>query len=352
MKLKRLTALLLALCMIFALAACADNSGEAETETTTAPEKEETKPTETEPKETEPTETEPTGTEPVEVEGTSTPLLYKVSDEEGNVVWLFGSIHVGEEYYYPLPDYVNEAYEAADSLAVECDIIVAAQDLSMQMDALSQLVYTDGTAISDHISQELYQRSVEILEENDSYMSVLDYYYPIMWSSLIDNFIYPMIGADSELGVDMHLLERAHEDGKQIVEIESMAFQYGMMAGFSEELQILLLESSIDSYENLEEYEAELKAMMEAWAAGDEETFAEMMAEDEVEFSGPEEEALYEEYNNEMVLDRNISMADFAEDALASGEEVFICVGAAHVVGEGAMADLLSERGYTVEIVE
>ena len=45
-------------------------------------------------------------------------------------------------------------------------------------------------------------------------------------------------------------------------------------------------------------------------------------------------------------------MTDFAEDALASGDEVFICVGAAHVVGEGAMADLLAKRGYTVTLVK
>jgi uncharacterized protein YbaP (TraB family) len=52
-----------------------------------------------------------------------------------------------------------------------------------------------------------------------------------------------------------------------------------------------------------------------------------------------------------MVTQRNISMADFAEEALDSGKEVFICVGAAHVVGPGAMADLLTQRGYTVEVI-
>jgi uncharacterized protein YbaP (TraB family) len=45
-------------------------------------------------------------------------------------------------------------------------------------------------------------------------------------------------------------------------------------------------------------------------------------------------------------------MADYAEEAVESGKEVFICVGAAHVVGEGAMADLLEERGYKVELVK
>ena len=45
-------------------------------------------------------------------------------------------------------------------------------------------------------------------------------------------------------------------------------------------------------------------------------------------------------------------MTDFAEDALASGKEVFICVGAAHIVGDGAMAQLLAQRGYTVTLVK
>lgn len=58
---------------------------------------------------------------------------------------------------------------------------------------------------------------------------------------------------------------------------------------------------------------------------------------------------MYVEYNDAMMVQRNLAMADYAEEALASGKEVFICVGAAHVVGEGAMADLLAQRGYTVE---
>ena len=47
-----------------------------------------------------------------------------------------------------------------------------------------------------------------------------------------------------------------------------------------------------------------------------------------------------------------IQMTDFAEKALKDGDSVFICVGTAHIVGEGAMVDLLRDRGYTVEIVK
>ena len=89
--------------------------------------------------------------------------------------------------------------------------------------------------------------------------------------------------------------------------------------------------------------------MSDLWQSGDAEVLAKALSEDEV----PEtEKELYEEYHKAMITDRNRAMTDFAEEALKSGDRVFICVGAAHVVGEGAMADLLASRGYTVTLVK
>ena len=181
------------------------------------------------------------------------------------------------------------------------------------------------------------------------YNSMMDYYYPILWYSFIDTILLEKVGADSELGIDQYFLEQAYEDDKEILDIESMAIQFEMLSGFSEELQNILLESSVVQYENIEGSEEELNNMIALWASGDESIGD--TAQEELAFTLMGKKELYEEYKNALIVERNISMADFAEDTLESGEEVFICVGAAHVVGEGAMADLLEERGYTVELV-
>lgn len=349
---KKLCSILLALCLLLGLCACG-KSAPAETPTeapaTTAPTTAPTTEPTTEPV-TEPV-TEPT-TDPVEEPDTASsisPLLYKVTDADGNVAWLFGSIHVGQDYFYPLPDYVTNAYESADALAVEADMVAFESDLSAQTAALSSLVYMDGTMISDHISEDLYNRSVEILEENNTYMSLLDVYYPIMWSSLIESFQLEAFELDTDLGIDMYFLNDAYDTGKEIREVESVQFQYDMMGNFSPEIQAAVLEGSVYSYDHPEESEADYFELMDAWAQGNAEELSALL--NEVEFESDEEKALYEEYNDAMVTQRNISMADFAEEALASGKEVFICVGAAHVVGPGAMADLLTQRGYTVEVI-
>lgn len=283
-------------------------------------------------------------------EGTAKPLLYRVTDETGNVVWLFGSVHVGRESYYPLPAYVMDAFNGAGSLAVEVDILAFEKDMGAQVKALTPLIYKDGTSIKDHISPALYADAVEALTALNSYMAPLDMYCPALWGSTIESLMIEQLGGDATLGIDRYLLNQADESGKEILEIESAQFQYQMLGNFSDELQALLLQSAVDMYRDPDAAREDMQELMDLWEGGDEQAFEAYMDADDPDMTA-EDAALYEEYNQSMIIDRNLFMADYAEDALQSGKEVFICVGAAHVVGEGAMAQLLAQRGYTVECI-
>lgn len=339
---KKLLALLLALALCLSMVACVsrnDTTPDSDEETTENTSEQETEST--------PADDEP---DPEESAG-STPLLYKVTGPDGGVVWLFGSIHVGIEEMYPLPDYVLDAYNEADALAVECDVIAAQEDMSSMVSLMQKMIYQDGTTISDHISPELYEAAVEILKENGSYMSALDYYMPVMWYSFIDSFMYADFGYDSEAGIDMTLLNMAKDEDKTILEVESVEFQYNMLASFSPELQEVLLEDAVAAYGSTESKES-LDCLLLAWCAGDEAELLKYLESESDEELDPELQNMIDEFNTAMVTDRNIAMADWAENALKSEDKVFICVGAAHVVGEGALVDLLQQRGYTVERVQ
>lgn len=362
MKAQKLFAILLSIILIMNFTSCGkgdktDAATQGTTATTRAPEEtqgstepdtaQEEETTDTTSLETEP-QVKPDDTDTDTDSDTITPLLYKVTDSDGNVVWLFGSIHVGKEYFYPLPGYVMNAYNSADALAVEFDVTNTDYDMSSLMSVMMEMAYTDGTKLKDHIPEDVYEDSKAILKENGMYFSALDIYYPILWSLFIDSIITENIGYNSELGIDYFFLNTAHEENKKIYDVESMEFQLSMLAGFSDDLQLMMLKSSIDSYNSIDEYKESLDELATGWAKGD----ADALTEDDYEFDSKKEQLLYEEYNTEMVVKRNINMADFAENALKSGEEVFIVVGAAHVVGDGGMADLLAERGYTVEVVK
>ena len=274
----------------------------------------------------------------------SSPLLYKVTDKSGNVLWLFGSIHVGRDEFYPLPDYVTDAFNSADKLAVEFDIVSFEKDMSAQMQTLRTFLYTDGTTIKDHVSEDAYNKAVKILTDANSYVSMFDQFNASLWTSFLDSILIEKIGADTELGIDRHLIK------KEIVDVESAEFQYEMLAGFSEELQVFLFNETLSSFDDEDLAKKEVTEMMDLWAAGDEKEFAEYLSAEENNIP-KEQTALYEEYNKAMMTDRNASMTDFAEKALKSGEEIFMCVGAAHIVGEGAVAQNLKQLGYTVECI-
>ena len=291
-------------------------------------------------------QTEPTNPK----ESTISPALYRVTDQDGHILWLFGSIHVGTEDFYPLPDYVMDAYQGSDALAVEIDIVAVEADILGQMTLVQKLMYTDGSTISQHLPAETYEKAVAVLQENHLYSSTLEYYIPAMWWSTIETLTYEKAGALSEYGIDLNLLQMAKNDKKEILEVESAAFQYGMMADFSEELQPMLLQNAVENYENPEQTAEDCKILLDMWSSGDVAAFAEYLQEEDT-FEDEGQRLLYAEYTEKLITNRNQTMTEYAENALLSGKEVFLCVGAAHIIGEGAIAENLRQMGYTVKLV-
>jgi uncharacterized protein YbaP (TraB family) len=96
--------------------------------------------------------------------------------------------------------------------------------------------------------------------------------------------------------------------------------------------------------------EEELDELISLWKNGKVKKLDKLL--NDVGILSKEEKELYKEYNEAMTVNRNIFMADFADKALKDEESIFICVGAAHVIGEGGMADILEKKGYKVELVE
>lgn len=312
---KKLLALFLAMCLLLSMAGC-KNKQDAEKGENTTP-----------------------------AESVVTPLMYQVTDDAGHTIWLFGSIHVGRKDFYPLPDYVTEAFDAAQALAVEFDIRAYEKDIMAAAKDMSLLLYTDGSTIQDHIDPQLYEEAAALLEDAPIPISMLDRYMPSMWFSLIESMSMDSDEMDPQLGIDLHMIDAAYEAGKPVLSIESASFQYGMLAGFSPELQEYLLESVVSSVKS-GMLMKENQILLDLWANGSEKILAQMLSAEVV--GSEEEQALYEQYTKEMIVDRNIAMTDFAENALKEGKPTMICVGLAHIVGEGAMAQLLQERGYTV----
>lgn len=364
---KRWIAILLAVVTLFSLAACTRHPQQPEIEPpveesavpeTPAP-TEEPIPTET-PAPTEapaPTETPapteaPVPTETPAAAASVSPLMWKVTDADGHTLYLFGTIHVGDERNDAVLARVSPVLESCDALAVEFDSVAYGEDTQRAMDDLTQYVLTDGSTVSDYMPEELYQRASDLLQEAGLYPMLFSRYNLAMWSQLIDSaMLMQYTTLDAEKGMDGLLIRRAYEKEIPVLDVESSKFQMDLLNSFDNELYLILIESSLDSADS---YSEDLSSMYELWLSGDREAFWALLAGEEAEdeAAGDYTEAqiaLIEDYNRRLLDERNLGMRDRSLEYLASGDTVFFAVGAAHMANDVGLVKLLSDAGCTVE---
>ena len=280
----------------------------------------------------------------------ATPLVYQVTGENGQQMYLMGTIHAGDVKTAYLPEEVYAAFAQADALAVEANVIAfeeqMEQDPATAQRVASLYMNPDGKTMDQLLDAEVYEQALKLMKASGNYVQGIEYMTPFIWSNMIDQFFVSLSGIRSEKGMDMRLLKLAEEQGKKILEVESSLQQYEMFADFSRELQLLLLEFNLEY--TVAEYAAELQEMYDLWCAGDEATLRKMLAEDDDEMTAEELE-LYQEYVDEVIIQRNEKMLEVAIDYLESGETVFYAVGLAHLLQENGLVDTLRAAGYTVE---
>lgn len=280
--------------------------------------------------------------------GEYAPAMWKVTSPDGETMYMMGSMHALTEDCYPLPDYVTNAFEQADILAVECDISDTTATFTASMKQMENMMYDDGTTLKDHLSEETYSNLDSYFTAHGEKLSLYDGYKPWYISSVVENMAVADAGLNSGLGIDMHLLNLAGDEGKEIYEVESIDFQLDMLVNFSDEIQDISLNTY--SEENMEELNAQFTELFEAWRTGDIDKISELSDGDQSELTD-EQKAAIDDYNKVMLYDRNIGMAQAAEQLMSEGKSVFYIVGAAHFVGDGGIIDLMENDGYTFELV-
>ena len=277
------------------------------------------------------------------------PAMWKVTDEKsGNSIYMLGTMHMVTGYTYPLPDYIMDVYESCDGIAVEYDISSMMSDFTQIQDFYSKLIYTDGTTVKDHLSEETYEKAKKFMGENMFYNQMMDSYSVGFWEVEIETAAMMKMKNLNEQGVDSVFLSLAQRDGKEIVNVESLDVQTAAMNAPSDELCDFMISQLIDSTEDMASYTESFARQYDLWASGEIDSLDEADVENDIP-SDLEDD--YADYLEVILYDRNKGMAEKADEFLKEGKNYFFMVGAAHFAGKKGVDDLLEEMGYTVERV-
>lgn len=277
-------------------------------------------------------------------------FMWQVSKGE-NTLYLLGSIHIGETDLYPLHPVVKEAFEKSDKLIVEADILGAEEDMEAFTKASR---YTDGTSLQDHISEETYEKCLEVFGQYGLPLDLYKQFKP--WG--ISNNLQVLTsskahsleeGAEAtNLGIDKYFLTRAKLAGKPVGELEGLLYQADLFNSMSPEIHEKHLNDILDDILDISPKEPSdpgqtLKMWLKQWYRADidgfESTYAAIV------------EAEKSEYKQVLFGKRDQNMADKLAALLEKddGATYFVVVGAGHLVMEEAVIDLLKSQGYAVE---
>ena len=252
-----------------------------------------------------------------------------------NVIYLGGTVHLLRPADYPLPGEFEEAYQASSELYFETDI-ASMNDLSVQAQMLQQLTYGDDESLSSILSDEAYAALSAYTATAGLPIAMLNKFKPGLLISTLQILVFQSMGFTPQ-GVDAFFHTRAVGDGKAEGQLETVQEQIGSIAAMGEgnESEFILL-----SLKDLAETGDVMEDMIGAWRSGDAEGLSELFVE-EMKVEAP---ALYDT----LLLQRNLKWVPQIDSMLQDADTEFVLVGAAHLVGENGLLDLLSQKGYEI----
>lgn len=263
-----------------------------------------------------------------------------------NTVYLLGSIHVGVPMMYPVNAEIRNAIRETDKLYVECNTNTE----QGQADYLAKAMYTDGTTLKDHISNDTYEELEKICNKYGMNIEVLNKLKPWLVASNIRGFYeydtesVETISYYSLLGVDNYFMDIAEKSDIPIGELETVTGQLDIFDTMTPQQQEEYLAYYIDKvlYSSAEEREAFTiyrYQMWFSWCNGDYKYFKE-------NFTNTSDSDLGDQLTGE----RDTAMADKISGLLEedNGMTYFVVIGSAHVETDGLVVDQLKEKGYNV----
>jgi uncharacterized protein YbaP (TraB family) len=261
--------------------------------------------------------------------------LWKVQGAS-NSVYLFGSIHFLKKDFYPLPKPIEDAYKQADITVFEVDL-EEMKSPEAQLKMVKEGKYPEGETIKQHLPKETYEKLHAHVAETMGVGSAFDSLKPWMVAVALLGIELQKLGFDPEHGVDQYFADRARKDKKQVVALETVDLQLALFTGLSKDEEDAMLKETLQEISN---FKTIFTDVIEAWKNGDTKGLDKFIVESMRE---------HPKIHKKLLIDRNKEWAGKLEKLLAGPKDVFVVVGAAHLVGKDSVVDLLAKKRFKVQ---
>jgi uncharacterized protein YbaP (TraB family) len=265
--------------------------------------------------------------------------LYRVR-HDGKTSYLFGTIHVGKQNFFPLEPEVTRALADSSALVLELDVR-AAEPFQKALAKYGN--YPAGETIRDHLSPQALSVLNRALAHARLTMRDVEHYRPWLVANILVGQEIEKIGFQRSSGVEGYLLQAASRQKKPLRELETADYQLSLFSTLSDAQQEKYLLENIAEIDNGMAVKKSA-GLIEAWGAADASRIAELTRE---LTTGDTVSANF--MGGTLLGKRNPEMADRIGAIMEGGGTPFVGIGLLHLVGEHGVPALLKQRGYDVE---
>lgn len=251
-------------------------------------------------------------------------------------IYFAGSCHVLRSSDYPLPTEFWSAYKDSRKIIFEASQAEMA-GAEFQAKLLGASIYDDGTTLKQHLSSKAYSRAEDFCRRHGYPMEMMEMFRPWMFAMMLTMQEMKKLGAEPNHGIDYVFNENARRDRKSIDALETVDEQLGFLTLLDKGTDN---EQIIETIDELEQINARLNDIVSAWRKGDEKKTEELSLQDLKN---------YPKLYNVLITERNRKWVKKIEGYLQKPEKIMIIVGAAHLVGNNGVIELLKKQGYQIE---
>ena len=262
--------------------------------------------------------------------------LWLVETPQNKAVFLLGSLHVLKSDTYPLAKVINEAYSLSQKVVFETDL-AAMTDPAVQGKMMAMGLYPEGQTLFQNISNEMQSSLKKKMTNLGMPLENFARFRPWFLAVTLTVLELQRLGFSLDYGIDIHFYGKAGMDEKEIGFLEPVDFQLELLGKMNAQDQKAFLGQTL---KDLDVAAQMADDMLKYWKKGDVKNLYAVL------FKSFED---YPQIENRLLRRRNIDWVKKIEEMMAEDKNIFIIVGAGHLIGPGSVVALLKEKGYRVK---
>lgn len=256
-------------------------------------------------------------------------------------VYILGTIHVGDERLYPLPDYIDAAYTSADRIVGELstdawEVMSIALNKKKEDSTAreKERIKQSGKTLSDYLTEEEKNFLLSYVKDE----KILNKFEPWFLLSEISDIPVTLSGLDSTKSYDIYFIERSLKEKKYIEGLDTIENQLQELSYGDWNTQLTILKNTIDNL--IKESDSAGKNIInlyETYLTADEKKLSKI-----INTSINNKKSEYSDnYYESVILEKNKSWAEKIENYLKEGGTTFVFAGCGYFIGENSVLQFI-----------